>query len=132
MNKKRGNKERFPQNFMFQLTNAEWISLRSQFATLKRGQHKKYQPYVFTEHGAIMAATVLNSPQAIQMSIAVVTAFVRLRRMALSVEELAHKVLELEKKYDRQFKVVFDAVRQLMNPPTPPRKRIGFNVAGIA
>jgi len=123
----RRNKERFPENFAFQLAENEWHSLRSQFATLKRGQHRKYRPYVFTEHGAIMAATVLNSHQAIQMSIAVVTAFVRLRRMALSVEGLARKVLELESKYDKQFKVVFNAVRQLMNPPEPPRKRIGFD-----
>ena len=73
-----------------------------------------------------MAATVLNSPQAIQMSVAVVTAFVNLRRMALSVAGLARKVDELERKYDTQFKVVFDAVRRLMAPPQPPRKRSGF------
>ena len=72
----RRNKERFPEHFVFQLTENERLSLRSQNATLKRGQHRKYLPYVFTEHGAIMAATVLNSPQAIKMSIAVVTAFV--------------------------------------------------------
>jgi len=121
------NQDRFPEDFCFQLTEQEWQSLRLQNATLKRGQHRKYMPHVFTEHGAIMAATVLNSPQAVQMSVAVVRAFVRLRRMALSVEGLARKVLELESKYDKQFKVVFDAVRQLMNPPEPPRKRIGFN-----
>ena len=74
-----------------------------------------------------MAATVLNSPQAVQMSLAVVRAFVKLRRMALSVEGLARKVDALEQKYDKQFKVVFDAVRRLMNPPEPPRKRIGFS-----
>jgi len=74
-----------------------------------------------------MAATVLNSPQAIETSIAVVTAFLKLRRMALSVEVLARKVNELEGKYDKQFKVVFDAVRRLINPPEPPRKRIGFH-----
>ncbi len=121
------NRDRFPEDFCFQLTEQEWRSLRLQNATLKRGQHRKYMPHVFTEHGAIMAATVLNSPQAVQMSVAVVRAFVRLRRMALSVEGLARKVIELEKKYDKQFKVVFNAVRQLMNPPEPPRKRIGFN-----
>jgi len=121
------NRDRFPEDFCFQLTEQEWRSLRLQNATLKRGQHRKYMPHVFTEHGAIMAATVLNSPQAVQMSVAVVRAFVRLRRMALSVEGLARKVLELESKYDKQFKVVFNAVRQLMTPPEPPRKRIGFN-----
>jgi hypothetical protein len=83
-------------------------------------------PYVFTEHGAIMAATVLNSPEAIKMSIAVVTAFVNLRRMALSVESLARKVNELEGKYDKQFKVVFDAVRRLMSSPSPSRQIEGF------
>ena len=123
----RRNPDRFPEPFIFQLTASEWDSLRSQFATLKRGQHRKYLPYVFTEHGAIMAATVLNSPQAIQMSIAVVTAFVNLRRMALSVEGLARKVNALENKYDERFRVVFDAVRRLMNPPDPPRRRIGFH-----
>jgi hypothetical protein len=122
----RRNPDRFPEPFVFRLTAAEWSSLRSQNATLKRGQHRKYLPYVFTEHGAIMAATVLNSPQAIQMSVAVVTAFVNLRRMALSVAGLARKVDELERKYDTQFKVVFDAVRRLMAPPQPPRKRSGF------
>jgi hypothetical protein len=123
----RRNPDRFPTPFAFRLTETEWRSLRSQNATLKRGQHRKYLPLVFTEHGAIMAATVLNSPQAIQMSVAVVTAFVNLRRMALSVTGLARKVDELERRYDKQFKVVFDAVRRLMNPPEPTRKRIGFN-----
>jgi len=122
----RRNPDRFPETFMFRLTDTEWLSLRSQNATLKRGQHRKYLPLVFTEHGAIMAATVLNSPRAIQMSVAVVTAFVKLRRMALSVEGLARKVDELERRYDKQFKVVFDAVRRLMTPPAPPRKPIGF------
>ncbi len=95
-------------------------------ALTHRGQHRKYLPYVFTEHGAIMAATLLNSPQAVQMSLAVVRAFVNLRRMALSVKALARKVNLLEGKYDKQFKVVFDAVRRLMTPPESSRKRIGF------
>jgi len=120
------NHERFPDDFCFQLTEAEWHSLRLQNATLKRGQHRKYMPFVFTEHGAIMAATVLNSPLAVQMSVAVVRAFVRLRRLALSVEGLARKVAALENKYDASFRAVFDAIRDLMEPPAPPRKRIGF------
>ncbi len=120
------NRDRFPDDFCFQLTEAEWRSLRLQNATLKRGQHRKYMPHVFTEHGAIMAATVLNSPQAVQMSVAVVRAFVRLRRLALSVEGLARKVAALENKYDASFRAVFDAIRDLMEPPHPPRKRIGF------
>ena len=133
----RRNKERFPENFMFQLTDAEWQSLRSQIATASTGRIRsqiataskrniRYRPYAFTEHGAIMAATVLNSPQAIKMSITVVTAFVNLRRMALSVEALARKVNELEGKYDKQFKVVFDAVRQLMSNPPSSNRINGF------
>jgi len=123
----RRNPDRFPEPFMFRLTAAEWERLRSQIATSKGRGGRRYLPYAFTEHGAIMAATVLNSPQAVQMSLAVVRAFVKLRRMALSVEGLARKVDALEQKYDKQFKVVFDAVRRLMSPPPePPRKRIGF------
>jgi hypothetical protein len=132
----RRNKERFPEHFMFQLTDSEWKNLRSQIATASTGRIRsqiataskrniRYMPYAFTEHGAIMAANVLNSPRAIEMSIAVVTAFLKLRRMALSVEGLARKVNELEGKYDKQFKVVFDAVRRLMKPPEPTMKRVG-------
>lgn len=122
----RRNPDRFPEPFALRLTLPEWDSLRSQNATLKRGQHRKYLPLGFTEHGAIMAATVLNSQQAIQMSVTVVTAFVKLRRMALSVESLARKVAALENKYYASFSAVFDAIRDLMEPPAPPRKRIGF------
>jgi len=121
----RRNKERFPEHFMFQLTDSEWKNLRSQIATSSLHGGRRYRPHAFTEHGAIMAANVLNSPRAIEMSIAVVTAFLKLRRMALSVEGLARKVNELEGKYDKQFKVVFDAVRRLMKPPEPPMKRVG-------
>ena len=121
------NRDRFPEDFCFQLAEPEWRSLRLQNATLKRGQHRKYMPYVFTEHGAIMAATVLNSPQAVQMSVAVVRAFVKLRRMALSVEALARKVAALEQKYDANFRDVFQAILQLMAPPDPPRRKIGFD-----
>lgn len=121
------NQDRFPEDFCFRLTPVEWSSLRFQNATLKRGQHRKYLPYAFTEHGAIMAATVLNSPQAVQMSVAVVRAFVKLRRMALSVEALARKVAALESKYDSQFRDVFQAILQLMTPPDPPRRKIGFD-----
>ena len=121
------NATRFPEDFAFKLTEPEWASLRSQNATLKRGQHRKYMPYAFTEHGAIMAATVLNSPQAVQMSVAVVRAFVKLRRMALSVESLARKIAAMENKYDAQFRDVFQAILQLMTPPDPPRRKIGFD-----
>jgi hypothetical protein len=122
----RRNPDRFPAPFAFRLTDTEWQSLRSQNATLKRGKHRKYLPLAFTEHGAIMAATVLNSPQAIQMSVAVVTAFVNLRRMALSVEALARKVTALESKYDESFKLVFQAIRELMNDPSESKPIEGF------
>ena len=122
----RRNIKRFPEDFCFQLTLAEAQRSRSQFATLKRGQNIKYLPYAFTEHGAIMAANVLRSERAEEMSVAVVRAFVKLRRMALSVEGLARKVASLENKYDASFRAVFEAIRDLMEPPQPPRKRIGF------
>ena len=123
------NIERFPADFMFQLTAEENEALRLQIATLKvgRGKHRKYPPYVFTEHGAIMAASVLNSPRAIQVSVHVVRAFVRLREVLATHKDLARKLEDLEKKYDTQFRVVFDAIRQLMAPPPEPKKRrIGF------
>jgi hypothetical protein len=124
------NIERFPEDFMFQLTADEHDALRSQIATLKtgRGQHRKYRPFVFTEHGAIMAASVLNSSQAIEMSVYVVRAFVRLRELLATHKDLARKLDDLEKKYDDQFRVVFDAIRQLMTPPQDTKKRrIGFH-----
>ena len=130
----RRNIDRFPQEFMFTLTQEEATELlrsRSQNATLKRGQNIKYLPRVFTEHGALMAANVLNSPQAVMMSVAVVKAFIKLRHLALSIEEVARKVESLErgfKQHGRQFDVVFKAIRQLMTPPpVTPRKKIGFN-----
>ena len=134
---------RFPQDFMFQLTTEESESLRSQFATLKtgRGQHRKYQPYVFTEHGAIMAAMVLNSPRAVEVSVYVVRAFVRLRQAATLHEDLAKRLAELEMKTESldiqhdtfsrntryQLRQVFDALRELTTPPAPaPKRPIGF------
>jgi len=133
----RRNKDRFPEDFVFQLTGQEWRSVRLQNATAStrriRSQNAtaskrniRYRPYAFTEHGAIMAANVLNSAQAVQMSVAVVRAFIRLRRMALSVAGLARKVDELEKKYDASFRVVFDAVRRLMGAPPASRLVEGF------
>ena len=111
----RRNGDRFPDDFMFRLSDEEWTALRSQTATSKKGRGgRRYPPFAFTEHGAIMAANVLNSPRAVQASIQVVRAFVRLRQMLASHKDLARKLDALEKKYDRQFKVVFDAIRQLM------------------
>ena len=123
------NRERFPEDFMFQLTIEEARSTersRSQIATLKRGQNLKYRPLAFTEHGAIMAANVLNSKRAVQVSVQIVRAFIRLRQILASNEELARKLNDLEKKYDHQFKIVFDAIRELMTPPPSGIKPIGF------
>jgi hypothetical protein len=124
------NTERFPEDFMFQLTVEEEESLRSQIVTLKtgRGQHRKYLPYAFTEQGVAMLSSVLNSPRAVQVNIEIMRTFVLLRQMLASNEGLARKLAALEKKYDTQFKAVFDAIRQLMTPQQPPKRRqIGFN-----
>jgi hypothetical protein len=124
------NRDRFPEDFMFQLSIEEGrsvLALRSQFATLERGQHLKYAPFAFTEHGAVMVANVLNSPVAVQAGIQVVRTFIRLRQILATHKELMQKLEQMEKKYDRQFKVVFDAIRELMAPPlSHPRKQIGF------
>lgn len=124
----RRNLRRFPPDFMFQLTFDEAESLRSQFATLKtgRGRHRKYLPYVFTEQGVAMLSSVLNSERAIEVNILIMRAFVKLREMLVAHKDLAKKLEEMEKKYDAQFKVVFDAIYELMKPPEPSRRRIGF------
>jgi hypothetical protein len=123
------NLRRFPKDFMFQLSSEEYGVLRSQFVTLKRGRgrHRKYMPYVFTEQGVAMLSTVLNSDRAIEVNIQIMRAFVKLREMIASHKDLAKKLQSLEKKYDAQFKIVFDAIRELMEPPEPKRTRIGFN-----
>ena len=139
----RRNIGRFPPDFMFQLSWEETQNLRSesdlsddgglrsQSATLKRGRHHKYRPYAFTEHGAVMAATILNTPRAIEVSVFVVRAFVRLSRVAANYRQLALRLGELEAKFashDKNFRVVFDALRRLMQPrePEPRKRRIGF------
>jgi hypothetical protein len=122
------NIDRFPQDFMFQLTKQEADSLRFQIGMSKtegRGG-RRYLPYVFTEHGVAMLSTVLNSERAVKVNIEIMRAFVRLRQMLASNAELARKLDALEKKYDAQFKVVFDAIRELMRPPEPKKKKIGF------
>jgi len=126
------NRERFPEDFMFQLNAEEYESLRLQFATLKtgRGQHRKYLPHVFTEHGAIMAATLLNSPRATALSVYVVRAFVELRGMLSSNRELAGKVHALECKvsvHERNIAELVDSMANLLSaPPIPPKRPIGF------
>jgi hypothetical protein len=120
---------------MFQLTAEETSSLRSQIATLKagRGQHRKYLSHVFTEHGAIMAATILNSTRAVEMSVYVVRAFVQLREMLASNKELARRFAQLESRLDKKLTIhdetiaaILSAIRQLMHPPIPKRRPIGF------
>jgi hypothetical protein len=124
------NIKRFPDDFMFQLTKEEYESLRSQFVTLKsgRGGHRKYLPYVFTEQGVAMLSSVLNSERAIEVNILIMRAFVRLREMITTHKDLVRKLDILEKKYDQQFAVVFEAIRQLMSNPTPKKKLIGFKI----
>jgi hypothetical protein len=120
------NRNRFPEDFMFQLTEKEKAEVVANCDHLKRLKFSPNLPYVFTEHGAIMLATVLNSPIAVHASIQVVRAFVRLRKMIASNKDLARKIEELEKKYDAQFKVVFEAIRELMQPPETKKRKIGF------
>jgi hypothetical protein len=123
------NESRFPSDFMFQLTVEEAESLRCQIGISNEGRGgRRYLPYAFTEHGALMLANVLNSERAAQTSVQVVRAFVKLRQMLASNAELARKLAAMEKKYDAQFKVVFDAIRQLMSPPAKPKREIGFHV----
>ncbi|MCX5680548.1 MAG: ORF6N domain-containing protein [Candidatus Omnitrophica bacterium] len=130
------NIERFPEDFMFQLTWEEAGLLRSQIVTLndndtKRGTHLKYPPYAFTEQGVAMLSTVLNSRLAIQVNIAIMRAFVKLRYILATHKELADKLNKLEQKFnkhDEDILVIFEAIRQLMEPPpTPPKPRIGFH-----
>lgn len=121
------NLDRFPSDFMFQLTEIEEESLRSQIETSKIGRGgRRYFPFVFIEHGALMLANILNSPMAVASSIQVVRAFINLRQMLASNSELARKLDTLEKKYDYQFRVVFDAIRELTRIPEHPSKRIGI------
>jgi predicted amino acid-binding ACT domain protein len=136
------NADRFPDDFAFQLTKKEAAIFlksqivtsketgdRSQFVTgLQKHRDPKYRPYAFTEHGALMAANILRTAQAVEMSVFVVRAFVRLRQWLANYSELSRRLEEMEKKYDAQFKIVFDAIRQLMVPPAPKKKEIGFLV----
>ena len=123
------NTSRFPVDFMFQLTVEEAESLRCQIGISNEGRGgRRYLPYAFTEHGALMLANVLNSERAAQTSVMVVRAFVKLRQMLASNAELSRKLADMEKKYDTQFRVVFDAIRQLMSPPAKPKREIGFHV----
>jgi len=126
------NLDRFPPDFAFQITEQELKVLRSQIVTLDevpqgRGKYAKYAPYAFTEQGVAMLSSVLKSKQAVRVNVEIMRAFVRLRDLIGHNREMAKRLDDLESKYDRQFKVVFDAIRELMTPPaTPPKRRIGF------
>jgi hypothetical protein len=138
------NLDRFPADFMFQLTEDESAilrsqivtsknaepPLRSQIVTLKRGQHRKYRPYAFTEQGVAMLSSVLHSPRAVEVNIAIMRTFVQLRRLMDSNALLAEKIESLEAKYadhDQQFQIVFDAIRQLIAADDSPKREIGFH-----
>jgi hypothetical protein len=121
------NIARFPGDFMFQLSAPEYENLKSQFVNSSWGGLRRAVPYAFTEQGVAMLSSVLHSKRAVRVNIEIMRAFVRLRQMLASNANLARKLAALEKKYDAQFRVVFDAIRELMTPPEPKKKRpIGF------
>jgi len=121
------NTNRFPPDFMFQLENHEVINLRSQIVISSLGHGgRRYQPYAFTEQGVAMLSSVLNSDRAVEVNIQIIRVFVKLRQMIASHKDLARRLDELEKKYDGQFRVVFDAIHELMIPPDEDKRKIGF------
>ena len=123
------NIERFPDDFIFQLSKEEYDELlRCQIGTLTRGQHSKYLPYAFTENGVAMLSSVLNSKRAIQVNIQIMRTFTSIREMIATHKDLQKKIAEMEKKYDYQFKMVFDAIKQLLAPLEPKKRKIGFGV----
>ena len=119
-------RDRFPDDFMFQLSVEEFADLRSQSVTSSGWGGRRYPPYAFTEQGVAMLSSVLNSPRAIRVNIEIMRAFVRLRRMIYSHRELAAKLAVLERKYDSQFKAIFDLLKKLTSPSGKERKPIGF------
>lgn len=125
------NLDRFPEDFMFQMTAPEAESLRSQIVTSNAGRGgRRYQPYVFTEHGAVMLASVLNSPIAIEASLQVVRAFVRLRSILAAHKELARRLESLEKQTKQNFEVVFKLISQIITEEEKPKRKIGFHTEG--
>ncbi len=129
----RRNKRRFPTDFAFQLTRQEMShSSRSQIVTLKRGHNIKYRQFAFTEQGVAMLSSVLHSPRAIQVNIAIMRAFVKLRQWLASHADLARKLEEMEKEYDENFRTIFEAIRALTTPALPKnRRKIGFKLEGV-
>ena len=123
------NQKRFPEDFMFQLSKEEYEFLRSQIVISKKGRGgRRYLAYVFTEQGVAMLSSVLRSERAVQVKIEIMRAFVRLQELVATHKDLARKLEALEKRYDAQFKVVFDAIRELMARPEPRKRKIGFLV----
>ncbi len=120
------NIERFPDDFMFQMTTEEYKNLKSHFVTSSWGGVRRAMPYAFTEQGVAMLSSVLKSKRAIDVNIAIMRAFVKLRKMLASNDELKRKLMAMERKYDSQFKVVFDAIKQLMTDDIKPKRKIGF------
>jgi len=138
------NRKRFPEDFMFMLNKQEmniWMNsslrsqivilknnnnLRSQIVTSKRGKHLKYAPYVFTEQGVAMLSSVLNSERAIQVNIQIMRTFTKIREMLVGNKELREKIEAMEKKYDKQFKIVFEAIKKLLDKDVKPISKIGF------
>ena len=120
------NIERFPADFMFQLSQQEFENLKSQIVTSSWGGLRRAAPYAFTEQGVAMLSSVLRSKRAVMVNVEIMRAFVRLRQMLVAHAELAKKLAALEKKYDAQFKVVFDAIRELMTPAPGKKRPIGF------
>ena len=125
------NIERFPSDFVFQLDQDEFDSLRSQIVISKGKGGRRYLPYAFTEQGVAMLSSVLRSKRAIQVNVAIMRTFVKLREILLTHKELAHQLVDLERRledHDEQIQTIFEAIRQLMTPPAKPRKKIGFEV----
>ena len=130
------NMERFPERYMFELTQKEAEFSRSHFATLKRGENIKYLPYAFTEHGILMLANVLKSKRAIHMSLRIIDIFVKMRETLLAHKDILLKLQRLEKrmlkqgmkmtKYEEDIQLIFKYLKQLLNPPNPPRNKIGY------
>ena len=122
------NIERFPPDFMFQLSKVEFENLKSQIVTSNWGGLRRAAPYAFTEQGVAMLSSVLNSRRAVQVNIEIMRAFVRLREIMATHKDLVRRLNEMERKYDAQFRVVFDAIRELMTPPESKKRKIGFLV----
>lgn len=124
------NLDRLPEDFMFQLSEREFKNLRSQDVTSSQWGGRRYAPYAFTEQGVAMLSSVLKSKRAVRVNIEIMRTFVRLRRMLASHADLQRRLDQLERKYEQKFKVVFDAIRQLMTPAEPKRVGIGFRLEG--